>query len=64
VAIGSVRAALTTRFGTRIQLTPIAYQGTLIEADATVDASEFAQAARRAIAAAEDSIDPQSVTGC
>jgi hypothetical protein len=60
VAIGSVRTTLATRFGGRIKATPIAHQGTLIEADARVDAREFTQAARRAIAAADDSVDQQS----
>lgn len=54
VAIGHVRREVEALFGRAVRLAPIEGEGTLVTADATVSADEFATVTRAAIAAAQD----------
>ena len=58
VAIGCVQADLSLVFGDRVRFTPVHGEGTLIEAEADVDADRFETLARAAIAAAQEAREP------
>lgn len=54
VAIGRVKKDLGKSFGDRVRYTPVAGQGTLVEAEAAVDERAFTEITRAAIAAAQE----------
>jgi hypothetical protein len=53
-AIHQVREAVSAAFGEAVQLTPIAGQGTRVEARPSIDGEAFQEVARSAIAAAQE----------
>jgi hypothetical protein len=54
IAIQQVRAAVSAAFGDGIRYTPIAGQGTRVEARPSIDEETFQEVARSAIAAAQE----------
>ncbi len=54
IAIQQVRAAVSAAFGDAVQYTPIAGQGTRVEARHSIDEEAFQEVARSAIAAAQE----------
>lgn len=63
VAIGRVREHLQEAFGEAIQYTTVDGQGTLVQAQPTVDPEQFQACAREAIAAAQDTSTCPRQTG-
>jgi hypothetical protein len=56
-AIQQVRAAVNAAFGDGIRYTPIAGQGTRVEARPSIDEETFREVTRSAIAAAQEKTD-------